>query len=297
MRMFGVSVLAILAALLAVAAPASPCRAEPAKEAKAADALVRATLLADAGVAVPGRSFTLGVRLAMKPHWHTYWVNPGEAGEATRIRMTGPPGFRFGQTLWPLPSTIEIPGGIAYGYEGEVLLLLPVEVAKDVPSGGKVTLAADVTWSACSGEKCVEGGAKLTIELTIGAEAKPANEEMFAAWRQKLPVPKDAGPAAAALAEVSQPAGGDGTPQPALAVRWKDASPRKVEWFPASTAAVAVEDVVVRHDGRETRIEFKPTVYKPDGVPGGRVDGVLVFEDAAGRRVGVVVPIRVPTGK
>src|SRR5437870_4465220 len=59
--------------------------------------LVKASLLADVEAAAPGSSFHLGVLLKMKEHWHTYWVNPGESGNATEIRPTGPAGFTFGK--------------------------------------------------------------------------------------------------------------------------------------------------------------------------------------------------------
>src|SRR5688572_9878405 len=125
---------------------------------------VQATLLADADAAAPGREFTLGVRLKMKPRWHTYWVNPGEYGTPTRVKLTGPAGFEFGAVQWPLPTKIDAPGGVSYGYEDEVLLLVPVKVSKDVPAGGSATLDADVSWLSCK-EECVPGKAKLTVTL------------------------------------------------------------------------------------------------------------------------------------
>ena len=256
---------------------------------------VQATLLADVDAATPGRDFTLGVRLKMKPHWHTYWVNAGEYGTPTRIKLTGPAGFEFGAVQWPLPTKIDAPGGISYGYEDEVLLLVPVKVSKDAPAGGNSTLEADVSWLSCK-EECVPGKAKLTVMLPVRGEAKPANRALFDTWRQRLPVTADKPPTPHALSKVEQPSGGDGSPQPVLAVRWKRA-PKKVEWFPISTKAVAIEDVAVRHDGQQTQITYKPTVFKPDQIPGGRVEGVLVYEDAEGNRRGVIAPVTVALGK
>ena len=256
---------------------------------------VQATLLADIDAATPGRQFTLGVRLKMKPHWHTYWVNPGEYGTPTRIKLTGPTGFEFGPVQWPLPTKIAAPGGVSYGYEDEVLLLVPVKVSKDVPAGGSATLEADVSWLACK-EECVPGKAKLTVALPVRTEGKPANRELFNAWRQRLPISRDPSPATEALAAVEQSPGGDGSPQPALKVRWKQ-TPKKVEWFPISTKAVAIEDVVVRHDGQQTQITYKPTIFKPAEIPGGRVEGVLVYEDAQGNRRGISAPVTVALEK
>ena len=257
---------------------------------------VKPTLLADLEVVAPGGTFTLGVRMKIEPHWHTYWINPGEAGDATKVSLSGPAGFEFGQIQWPVPSKIDAPGGITYGYEDEVLLLIPVTVGADVPTGGgDVTIEADVSWLVCK-EECIKGGAELSISLPVSAAPKPANRELFDAWRKRLPVPQDDARSSAVLAKAEQPAGAGGAPEPALSVQWKDA-PRKVEWFPVSTRAVVIDNVVVRHEGQQTRIEFKPTVYKPDQVPGGKVDGVLVYEDAAGQRHGIEVPVRVSTSK
>ena len=263
--------------------------------AEAGSKLIRPTLIADVDAAVPGSTFTLGVRMKIEPHWHTYWINPGEAGDATKVALTGPAGFEFGAIQWPVPHKIDAPGGITYGYEDEVLLLIPVTVADDVPVSGEATIEANVSWLVCK-EECIKGGAELSVALPISAASKPANKELFDSWRKRLPVSQDDPGAAAVLAKVEQPAGSGAAPQPKLAVQWKDA-PRKVEWFPVSTRAVVIDNVVVRHDGSETQIEFKPTVYKPDQVPGGKVDGVLVYEDDAGQRHGIDVPVRVPTSK
>jgi DsbC/DsbD-like thiol-disulfide interchange protein len=278
-----------LATVAAVLLSAAFCHAAPSND--TAD-LVKASLVADVDAAAPGRPFMLGVRLKMKPHWHTYWVNPGETGEATKVTLTGPRGFEFGEVQWPLPSKIAAPGGFSYGYEGEVLLLIPVTVSADVATTGEAALAADVRWLSCK-ETCVEGGAKLTLSLPLAASPRPANRELFDTWLRRLPTSKDAAATSEKLSAVAQPKTENGQPAPALLVRWKEA-PKKVEWFPVSTRAVAVEKVVVRHDGAVTRIEFKPTVYKPDQVPGGRVDSVLVYEGPDGLRRGVSVPIMVP---
>src|SRR4051812_41622961 len=116
--------LSVAVLLLAIA---STCAAAPAN----AD-LVKATVLADVEAVAPGGTFTLGVRLKVTPGWHVYWVNPGETGDATRVVVTGPTGFEFGPVQYPIPTKIEVDGGVAYGYENEVLLLIPVKVGGDV---------------------------------------------------------------------------------------------------------------------------------------------------------------------
>lgn len=281
----------LLATCFSVAAATLCHAAAPAPGGEHAD-LVTATMLADVDAVAPGSSFTLGVRLKMKPHWHTYWLNPGEAGDATKAKLKGPAGFEFGAIQWPLPIKIDAPGGITYGYEDEVLLLIPVTVSKDVPVRGDATIDADVSWLVCKDE-CIMGEAKLKLALPLSAAPKPANRELFNTWEKRLPVAADDKLAAKMLSKVEQ-AGGEGkAAAPALTVRWNEA-PKKVEWFPVATRAVSVDNVTVRHEGTETKIEFKPTIYQPDEVPaGGRLDSVLVYEDAEGMRHGIVVPFTV----
>jgi thiol:disulfide interchange protein DsbD len=251
--------------------------------------LVQASLLADVD-AITGPAFTLGIHLKMKPHWHTYWVNPGESGEATKIKITGPRGFEFGPVQWPLPKAIESFGAITYGYEDEVMLLVPVKVGKAELAKGKATIEVHVGWLSCN-DTCIEGEAKLSITLPTASIAAPsAHAKSFDAWRAKVPRAMTAAEAAV-LAKAEQ-AGN----HPAIALQWKD-EVKKVEWFPIATPAVAIENVTVKHDGKATRIAFKPTVYKPDRVPDGHVESVVVFEDAKGVRQGIVVPFKVETEK
>lgn len=72
--------LAALVLFCGLLAGAGPARAAP----KAAD-LVQAELIAEPRAIEPGRPFTVGIRLRMAEHWHTYWRNPGDSGLATEI--------------------------------------------------------------------------------------------------------------------------------------------------------------------------------------------------------------------
>jgi DsbC/DsbD-like thiol-disulfide interchange protein len=255
--------------------------------------LVRASLEADVAAATPGGSFTLGIRLKMKEHWHTYWVNPGETGEATRIQVSGPAGFEFGAVQWPVPRRFDVDGASAYGYEDEVLLMIPVKVSQVAAGhGGQAAIHAEVTWLSCK-EECVEGSAKLAIQLDMAHAPKPGTAAAeFARWKSRLPVGLDHPSASQAIAGVEQTMAKDGSPAAGLTVTWKQ-PPVKVEWYPVSTEAVAIEDVKVVHEAGVSRIAYKPNVFNAQAIAAGRVEGVLVFEDSHGRRTGVWTPIRV----
>ena len=278
-------------AMIALAASSASAAAAPAGGDAGA---VRASLLASVDAAVPGGSFLLGVRLEMQPHWHTYWINPGESGAPTKIKFTGPAGFEFGPIQWPLPTKIDAPGGISFGYEDEVLLLVPVKVSAVVQPTDDATVVADASWLCCK-EVCISGSAKLTLTLPVREQAGPANTDLFDKWRHSLPARKDDVVASSALLSAEQAAGADGAPTGELVLRWRQ-QPKKVEWFPISTRAVAIEDVVIKHDGNRTRIQFKPTVFQP-GPDAGGIDSVLVYEDGAGQRKGISLPVGISGGR
>ena len=55
--------------------------------------LVKVELLAEPAAIMPGEPFTVGIKLSMKEHWHTYWRNPGDSGEPTQVTWKLPQGF------------------------------------------------------------------------------------------------------------------------------------------------------------------------------------------------------------
>jgi DsbC/DsbD-like thiol-disulfide interchange protein len=235
---------------------------------------VQASLIANTDAIVPGQTFMLGVQLKMSPHWHTYWTNPGESGQATQIKLSGEGALEFGTIQWPVPKKIDAPGGFSYGYEDEVLLMIPVTVnKKSIDSAAEIK--ADISWLACSGETCIEGSAPRTIRLPSAKEAHPTNQALFSQWHDRLPV---------SLADskefvVAQKADADMTPLPELTLRWKK-SQAKVQFFPEATPQIAIENVAVQHADNKTTVTYKPTVYKAANTPTSTLYAVVICEDA-----------------
>src|SRR5262245_9211909 len=78
---------------------------------------VEARLVSERIGLVPGKTAWLALHFKIRPGWHTYWLNPGDAGEKTDIAWTLPPGFLAGAIEWPAPERLEEPGNIViYGY-------------------------------------------------------------------------------------------------------------------------------------------------------------------------------------
>jgi thiol:disulfide interchange protein/DsbC/DsbD-like thiol-disulfide interchange protein len=152
-------------------------------------AATQAELLLDLETARPGDTVTAGVRLKMEPKWHTYWVNPGEAGDSTKIDWVLPQGMTAGWIQWPTPEKLNTEGIITYVYHGEAVLLVPLSIGSNQPPG-KVELKANVSWFECEeGGLCVIGKQSLSAELTIGTERKPSRHtDALAKARAKLPI-------------------------------------------------------------------------------------------------------------
>jgi thiol:disulfide interchange protein len=150
-------------------------------------AATQATLLLDVESARPGDTITAGVRLKMEPKWHTYWVNPGDSGDSTKIDWVLPQGITADWPRWPVPEKLNTADLITYVYHDEVVLLVPITISSNQPAGKK-ELKANVSWFECE-ELCVVGKQTVSAPLTIGAERKPsAHTDLLAKWRTKLPI-------------------------------------------------------------------------------------------------------------
>ena len=150
---------------------------------------VEAELVADREALVPGEPITLALRLAMIPGWHTYWRNPGDSGEPTRIAWRLPPGFSAGTIEWPVPQRIPVGPLMNFGYKGEVLLPVRLKVPRSLPAGGTVTLAAKANWLVCE-VPCIAEEAELSIALPVAARATdhPRWAKAIGAARASVPM-------------------------------------------------------------------------------------------------------------
>jgi thiol:disulfide interchange protein DsbD len=150
-------------------------------------------LLLEKPSVAPAESFDVALRLRMKDGWHTYWKHPGDSGEPTDIRWNLPPGFTAGDIQWPYPQKISLAPLTTYGYEGEVLLLVPFQAASDAKPGTTARVTADVYWMVCE-KICIPEEVTLALDVPIGegpvGPSEPA-ASTFASTRGKLPIAAD----------------------------------------------------------------------------------------------------------
>jgi thiol:disulfide interchange protein DsbD len=145
----------------------------------------QARLLLSAEAARPGETVMAGIELRMPPGWHTYWRNSGEAGQPTRVQWELPPGVTAGEILWPPPERFLETDFTTYIYHDQAVLLVPLKLANDMPSG-KLNLQAKVSWLECE-KVCVPGGAKVRASLTVGDASSHPRGETNRRLEDKLP--------------------------------------------------------------------------------------------------------------
>jgi thiol:disulfide interchange protein DsbD len=146
----------------------------------------QATLVLSDDTAKPGDTVWAGVDLKMDPEWHTYWKNSGDAGMPTTIAWQLPPGVTAGDIQWPLPKKLPPIEVTTYGYDGETMLLVPLTIASNAPSG-PITLTANLTWLECK-DVCIPVKTSVQVTLNIGNETKAsADAATIESWKGKVP--------------------------------------------------------------------------------------------------------------
>jgi thiol:disulfide interchange protein DsbD len=146
-------------------------------------------LLSESQSLQPGRSSTVGIHFRLEQGWHIYWINPGDAGEPPRAKWGLPAGLTAGEIQWPTPKRLEAFSAVDYGYEDEVLLLVPVQAIATLKPEADVTLQADLRFVVCH-DVCMAGRAEISLTLPVKREApafNPATRELFQSARGQLP--------------------------------------------------------------------------------------------------------------
>ncbi len=150
---------------------------------------VAARLVSDARSVEAGGTLTLGIHKRIKPRWHTYWQNSGDAGLATTIAWTLPAGASAGEILWPAPTRFMVGPVANYGYEDEVTLLTKIQLPENLRAGDTFPVRAVVDWLVCE-EICIPEQVTLELSLPIvgkGLSTGISIREIESA-RAKLPV-------------------------------------------------------------------------------------------------------------
>lgn len=134
----------------------------------------------------PGTPFDLGLVIRHAPHWHTYWLNPGDSGLATSLSWTLPAGAKVSDIRWPTPKALPFGPLTNYGYDGEVLLPVSVTLPADFQAE-TVDIALRADWLVCY-EICIPETGEFSLQLPLG-ERQRAHAADFAQAQARAPKP------------------------------------------------------------------------------------------------------------
>lgn len=180
----------LLVALGGLAAPAVAQFGLDALDSADGSTLVSMDLLSADGTIAPGTTEFIGVRLRIQPGWHVYWRNPGDSGTRPRLAVKPPSGLEVGEIAWPRPVIFDEQGDITYGYENEVILLVPVTASKTLALG-TISIPVEAEWLVCK-RACLFGDASGTIDLRVVSEEENRlrrRRDDLGEARKRLPTP------------------------------------------------------------------------------------------------------------
>ena len=147
---------------------------------------VQLELVPAAASIAPGETLYVALHEKIRPGWHTYWRNPGDAGEAPKLGWTLPAGWKTGEIVWPQPKRLPVGPLMDYGYEGEVWLPIPLTAPRTAAVGKPANLKAAVSILVCQ-NVCVPEDATLQLSLPVSAQPASASNAAISAALASAP--------------------------------------------------------------------------------------------------------------
>jgi thiol:disulfide interchange protein/DsbC/DsbD-like thiol-disulfide interchange protein len=250
-----------------------------------------ATLITAADSVQAGTVLPVALRLRLQPGWHTYWRNPGDAGEPVTVRVEAQ-GALSGQTdtiLWPTPIRIRAASLMSYAYMGDVVLPLALPL-KPLPGNGAgrdaVVVQAHASWLVCA-VVCVPEEADLSLSLPRAAEgsgpvASP-QADLFAAAARATP---GVSPYQAVI-----------SPNGEMRLSGAGLSPATVRaaWFMPDQPGL-IDEAAPQNERVQEGAVLLHLKLLPDFTPGHGLSGVVVLQSPTGAEQAVLQTVRSVAG-
>lgn len=146
-------------------------------------------LVAEHQWVAPGHEVCLGLHFRLEEGWHIYWVNPGDSGEPPHVNLQLPAGLTAEEIGWPAPRRLGTSSIVDFGYEDEVMLIVPIHADANMAAQRPVPITANLQVLVCR-EMCIPGKAQLWLALPVKPR-QPAPDarahDLFAFTRKTLP--------------------------------------------------------------------------------------------------------------
>lgn len=152
---------------------------------------VKASIITSKDNIYYGESFEVLVKLEMKNGWHTYWQNPGESGEKTKVSFSLPTGYKAIYQEESYPITFVTDNIHQYGYDkvGYQRYIIQNDIKINENIQDLVFFQANISWLACLDE-CVPEKVSIQFPLAINKQDNiPSND-----WHKELEIAKNTFP-------------------------------------------------------------------------------------------------------
>ncbi|MBI5772203.1 MAG: thioredoxin family protein [Verrucomicrobia bacterium] len=233
-------------------------------------------LLLAAEAARPGDTVLAAVHLRMAPGWHTYWRFGGDSGGPTTVKWDLPAGVTAGEIQWPVPEKLKQDDLITYVHHGEILLLIPLQLAANL-APGPLELKAKISWLECE-KLCIPGKGEVSAKLIIGGETKPsADTPAIEAAKNFLPQ------SGAALGAKALWDGSPADDPRALIIEWNSTAMKEADFFPYSSDTFEVQSATDRLPDDGGKIRLRKKVKKTEGNWPAEIMGIVVTGEGSER--------------
>ena len=126
----------------------------------------------------------VGVKFELEEGWHTYWKNPGDAGEGASIEWNLPKDLIASKILWPGPHKIPVEPLMTFGYNNEVVLLTKISLAQDVVF--PLDIKAKVGWFTCK-DICIPQEGEINLKINQGNKIPTTNSYEIDSYFKSVP--------------------------------------------------------------------------------------------------------------
>lgn len=137
----------------------------------------------------PGQTLKLGLHFQLPKGWHTYWLNPGDSGQALQVQWSSSPLLRIAPLEYPYPDWIQGKSLVSFGYHDQVTFLTQAFLPPESPAGRNLVIRAQVKWLVCE-EICIPQQEELQLKLPIVNQPPLSNlqgAEIIAEAEKKIP--------------------------------------------------------------------------------------------------------------
>ena len=131
-----------------------------------------------------GNDFLVGIKFKLEKNWHTYWENPGDAGEGASIEWNLPRGVKASAILWPGPERIPVDPLMTFGYNDEVVLL--TKISTDGNLVFPLNIKAQVGWFTCK-DICIPQEGNVDILIEEGSFYSSDHQKEIQLYSEKVP--------------------------------------------------------------------------------------------------------------